>query len=219
MTVEHSATYVLYMELHLSPLPLERVHLLACYDRLLERILSPHSKSHTIPIFGEIMIDPLIHWSVVTQRLPNPSFMSGAYERGPNSPASKARTKCCARNKRTGTTAKVVDSVDWLKSTAMFVIAKSTEGRMAGTQLSSRIKSSTESCSGSQRWNWLNTGTGRTEALKRAACMATGSVPTQWRLIGSGRKASVMARLFRKRRSIPLEGSTSEWRYLSMPRR
>ena len=61
MTVEHSATYVLYMELHLSPLPLERVHLLACYDRLLERILSPHSKSHTIPIFGEIMIDPLIH--------------------------------------------------------------------------------------------------------------------------------------------------------------
>ena len=87
MTVEHSATYVLSMELHLSPrLPLERVHLLACYDRLLERILSPHSKSHTIPIFGEIMIDPLIHRSV-TQRLPNPSlYPIQKIERHPSCP-------------------------------------------------------------------------------------------------------------------------------------
>ena len=154
-------------------LPLERVHLLACYDRLLERILSPHSKSHTIPIFGEIMIDPLIHRSVVTQRLPNRILHVRSIRARSKFPASKARTKCCARNKRTGTTAKVVDSVDLLKSTAMFVIAKSTaEGRMAGTQLSSCMGSSTESCSGSQRWNWLNTGTGSwTEALKRAACL------------------------------------------------
>lgn len=68
-------------------LPLERVHLLACYDRLLERILSPHSKSHTIPIFGEIMIDPLIHRSVVTQRLPNPSlYPIQKIERHPSCP-------------------------------------------------------------------------------------------------------------------------------------
>lgn len=82
-------------------LPLERVHLLACYDRLLERILSPHSKSHTIPIFGEIMIDPLIHRSVVTQRLPNRILHVRSIRARSKFPASKARTKCCARNKRT----------------------------------------------------------------------------------------------------------------------
>ena len=147
------------------------------------------------------------------------SFISGAYKRGPTSFPSKALTKCCARNIRTGTAAK--KSVDLLKLMAMLVIAKSTKlGRIAGTQLSSRMGSSTESCNASQRWNWLNTGTGSsTSALSWAATrMASTSVAPQWRR-RIWKEGICDGKASRKRRSIPLEGSTSEWRNLSIPRK
>ena len=183
MTVEHSATYVLSMELHLSPrLPLERVHLLACYDRLLERILSPHSKSHTIPIFGEIMIDPLIHRSV-TQRLPNPSlYPIQKIERHPSCPEQTSvqipppqrleQSVAPATNEQVQLQRWWIPWIYWNLRPCSSSLNPLLKVAWQEPQLSSRMGSSTESCSGSQRWNWLNTGTGSwTEALKRAACL------------------------------------------------